>query len=156
MGQTLGEKIPSLEAAGKHKTCSHWRLKFWGLKMGAAPLICTALTEAPKSLVRLSTSSSFSPLRLAGELRPPAPQQQLDVRRSPERGARGREGIAGEGGVGRRARAGSASAGGGRAEPGDCAGGGREGGQLWAGSRARPPALKMERRRGLAGEGARR
>ena len=97
MGQTLGEKIPSLEAAGKHKTCSHWRLKFWGLKMGAAPLISAALTEAPKSLVRLSTSSSFSPLRLAGELRPPAPQQQLDVRRSPERGARGREGTAGEG-----------------------------------------------------------
>lgn len=62
--------------------------------------------------------------------------------------------------MGRGACAGLASAGGwgggGRAEPGDGTGGGSGGGQLWARSPARPPALKMERRRGLVGEGARR
>lgn len=93
-----GNKKPGVEGGG----CS-------------SPLTSTAGTEGSESLAPLS-ASSFFPLRWAGERRPPAPQQQLDVRRSPERRARGREGRGGEagrGGVGRGARAGSASAGGG-------------------------------------------
>lgn len=86
---------------------------------------------------------------------PLEPGQQLDVRRSPERRALGREGSAREGRAVLGARTDSARAGvgrGGRAEASQ--GEGR--GQLWAESWARSPALKMERRRGLAGEGARR
>lgn len=158
MGQTLGEQNSEPGSSRETQNLFPLEIKILGVEDGgsSSPLISTAPTETPKSLVRLSASSS-SPLRLAGERRPPAPQQQLDVRRSPARGARGREGDCrgGEGWGGERARA-RPVRGGGRAEPGNGAGGGREGGQLWAGSRARPPALKMERRRGLAGEGARR
>lgn len=107
-------------------------------RSSAAPLPCNLLPSPPSY----------------GE-RPLATGQQLDVRRSPERQALGGEGSAREGRAGLGTSTGSARAGvgrGGRAEAGQ--GEGR--GQLWAGSRARPPALKMERRRGLAGEGARR
>lgn len=121
MGQTLGDQNPEPGSSRETRNLFPLEINILGVEDGgsSSPLISIAPNEASMSLVRLSTSSSFSPLRLAGERRPPAPRQQLDVRRSPERGARGREGTAGEG------RGGAESARG----LGQCGGvGGRSGG----------------------------
>lgn len=116
-GQTLEPGRNSAPgAAGKKKNLVSRRNKKSGVEGGgcSSPFTSIAPTKGSESLALLSASAFFFPLRWAGERRPPAPQQQLDVRRSPERDARGREGRGGGGGEGWGGeRAGLASAGGG-------------------------------------------
>lgn len=98
MGQTLGEQNSEPGSSRETQNLFPLEIKILGVEDGgsSSPLISTApLRRRPWCASPRAPLLSAWPVS-GGRQRP---QQQLDVRRSPARGARGREGLREEGGA---------------------------------------------------------